>query len=545
MNPLKKLAGQTVIYGLSSVVGRLLNYLLVPLYTRYFLPEEYGIVTELYAYVAFLVIILTYGIETAFFRYSQKVPNKRTVYSTALISLLVTSSIFIFIIFSSTIPIANWLQYPNNTDYIQFFALIIGLDAVSAISFAKLREQNNATRFALIRLVNIFINIGLNLFFIIYCPYAIEKGLPSVDFVNSVYSEGYGVGYIFVANLIASAVTFLMLLPEMIKSVWIFDKSIWRQMMIYALPLLVAGLAGMTNETIDRILLKKIDHPITIYKDYSTKLQKDIIERERHITIDDKLIYDEIKQFGNKFNQLSERTKDYVINKSKEKEMGLYGAFYKLSILIILFIQTFRFAAEPFFFAQEKEKNSRKTYADVMKYFVIITSFIFLVVTMLYDFIILFLGSNYHDDRGFLTVSILLAANLLLGIYYNLSIWYKLSEKTKYGAYLSIFGAIITLSLNFILIPIIGFVGSAWTTLICYFCMTTTSYFLGRKHYRIPYPIKRISLYLILVAVLFFSSIYFNIGIILKIIYILIFITVAFVLEKPKKAVISNPKLFD
>lgn len=493
MNPLKKLAGQTVIYGLSSVVGRLLNYLLVPLYTRYFLPEEYGIVTELYAYVAFLVVILTYGIETAFFRYSQKVPNKRTVYSTALISLLVTSSIFIFIIFSSAIPIANWLQYPNNTDYIQFFALIIGLDAVSAISFAKLREQNNATRFALIRLVNIFINIGLNLFFIIYCPYAIEKGLPSANFVNSVYSEGYGVGYIFVANLIASVVTFLMLLPEMIKSVWIFDKSIWCQMIIYALPLLVAGLAGMTNETIDRVLLK-------------------------HLLPD-------------------------TINTSAE--IGLYGAFYKLSILIVLFIQTFRFAAEPFFFAQEKEKNSRKIYASVMKYFVIITSFIFLVVTMLYDFIILFLGSNYHDERGFLTVSILLAANLLLGIYYNLSIWYKLSEKTKYGAYLSIFGAIITLSLNFILIPIIGFVGSAWATLVCYFCMTTVSYFLGRKHYRIPYPIKRISFYLILVAALFFSSVYFKIGIILKIIYILIFITVAFALEKPKKAVISNPKLFD
>ena len=164
---------------------------------------------------------------------------------------------------------------------------------------------------------------------------------------------------------------------------------------------------------------------------------------------------------------------------------------------------------------------------------------------MLYDFIILLLGSNYHDDRVFLTVSILLAANLLLGIYYNLSIWYKLSEKTKYGAYLSIFGAIITLSLNFILIPIIGFVGSAWATLVCYFCMTTTSYFLGRKYYRIPYPIKRISFYLILVSALFFSSIYFNIGIILKIIYILIFITIAFVLEKPKKAVISNPKLFD
>ena len=319
MNPLKKLAGQTVIYGLSSVVGRLLNYLLVPLYTRYFLPEEYGIVTELYAYVAFLVVLLTYGIETSFFRYSQKLTNKRTVYSTSLISLLVTSTIFIIIVFSFSTSIADWLQYPNNTDYVQFFALIIGLDAVSSISFARLREQNKASRFALIRLINIFVNIGLNLFFIIYCPYALENGLPSTDFVNSVYTEGYGVGYIFIANLIASIITFLMLIPEMIKSVWIFDKSIWKKMMIYGLPLLVAGLAGITNETIDRILLKHL--------------------------------------LPNSVNISS--------------EIGLYGAFYKLSILIVLFTQTFRFAAEPFFFAQEKKKNSRKTYADVMKYFVI------------------------------------------------------------------------------------------------------------------------------------------------------------------------------
>ena len=492
MNPLKKLAGQTVIYGLSSVVGRLLNYLLVPLYTRYFLPEEYGVVTELYAYVAFLVVILTYGIETAFFRYSQKSPNKKTVYSTVLISLLITSTIFVSIIYFSASSISNWLQYPDFPEYIRWFAIIIGLDAVSAISFAKLREQNKAIRFALVRLVNIFINIGLNLFFIIYCPYALEKGISSVEFVNSVYSVDIGIGYIFIANLIASIVTFLMLFPEMIKSVWIFDKSLWKQMMIYGLPLLIAGLAGMTNETIDRILLK-------------------------HLLPD-------------------------TVNASFE--LGLYGAFYKLSIFMILFIQTFRFAAEPFFFAQEKEKNSKKIYADVMKYFVIITSVIFLSISMFYDFIILFLGEDYHDERGFMVVSILLAANLFLGIYYNLSIWYKLSEKTKYGAYLSIFGAIITLALNFILIPKIGFVGSAWATLICYFSMTVASYYLGNKHYKISYPLKRIFFYLGLVCVLYFTSIYFDSNIINSL-YIIIFISIAFYLEKPKKVVISDPKLFD
>ena len=263
--------------------------------------------------------------------------------------------------------------------------------------------------------------------------------------------------------------------------------------MVYAFPLLIAGLAGMTNETIDRILLKHL-----------------------------------LPQ-----------------NLNVSAEIGLYGAFYKLSILIVLFIQTFRFAAEPFFFAQEKEKNSRKVYAVVMKYFVIITSFIFLVVTMLYDFIIIFLGNSYHDDRGFITVSILLAANLFLGIYYNLSVWYKLSEKTKYGAYLSIFGALITVSLNFLLIPVLGFVGSAWATLSCYFCMSITSFYLGRGHYRIPYPIQRIFFYLCLTATLFFTSILFNLGIIIKLTFILLFIFIVFILEKPKKAVISSPKLFD
>ena len=450
MNPLKKLASQTAIYGLSSVVGRLLNYLLVPLYTRYFLPEEYGVVTELYAYVAFLVIILTYGIETAFFRFSQK-ENNRIVYSTSLISLLFSSLLFIILMFVFSENISSSIGYPNNQEYVKWFALIIGLDAISSISFAKLRALNKATRFALIRLVNIFINIGLNLFFIIYCPYAIENNLQSLNFVNSVYSPSVGVGYIFIANLFASAITILMLLPEMINSVWIFERNLWKKMMIYASPLLIAGLAGMTNETIDRILLK------------------------------------------------------YLLPESSNisREIGLYGAFYKLSIIMILFIQTFRFAAEPFYFSQEREHNSRKIYADVMKYFIIVTSFIFLIVTTFYDFFINFLGSKYHDERGFLVVSVLLFANFFLGIYYNLSIWYKLTEKTRYGAYIAIFGASITIVLNILLIPVFGFVGCALATLICYSSMVLLSFYLSNKHFPIPYNYYRILMY-------FFLMIYYK-----------------------------------
>ena len=204
MNPLKQLANQTAIYGLSSVIGRLLNYLLVPLYTRYFLPEEYGVVTEMYAYVAFLVVVLTYGMETAFFRFSKKENDVKVVYSTTLISLLVTSLLFVGLIFSSSSSIADWMGYHNHKEYIEWFAIIIGLDAISAISFASLREQNKATRFAVIRLINIVVNIGLNIFFIVY--------------------KEYGIEYIFISNLISSIVTIALLFPEMLKSIWVFDN---------------------------------------------------------------------------------------------------------------------------------------------------------------------------------------------------------------------------------------------------------------------------------------------------------------------------------
>ena len=493
MNPLKQLAGQTAIYGLSSIVGRLLNYLLVPLYTRYFIPAEYGVVTELYAYVAFLVIILTYGLETAFFRFSQKQYDKKLVYSTSLISLIVSSILFVVLMISSQQSIANWLEYPQNPEYIMWFALIIGLDAISAISFAKLREQRKAARFALVRLVNIFINIGLNLFFIIYCPYALENGLPTTDFVNSVYDPKVGVGYIFIANLFASGVTILMLLPEMIKSSWTFNTMLWKKMMWYAFPLLVAGLAGMTNETIDRILLKQL----------------------------------------------------LPVGVDKMAAIGVYGAFYKISIIMILFIQTFRFAAEPFFFSQEKQHNSRKTYADVLKYFTILASLIFLSVMLYLDVVKHFVGSSFHSKEGIEIVPILLMANLFLGIYYNLSIWYKLTEKTGYGAILAIFGAVITLILNIILIPKIGFIGSAWATLFCYFSMMIASLLIGRKHYAIPYDLKRVFTYIFLSFALYKISVYFETSMLINTVYLFVFIIAVFILEKSKKEVISEPELFD
>lgn len=489
MNPLKKLAGQTAIYGLSSIVGRLLNYLLVPLYTRYFSTAEYGEVTTLYAYVAFLVVILTYGMETAFFRFSQNEQDKKSVYSTSLISLLISSAIFIILMFMNADSIANALNFDGHPEYIQWFALIVGLDAVSSISFAKLREQNKAARFALIRLLNIFINIGLNLFFIIYCPYAIKNNLPSADFVQSIYSQSIGIGYIFIANLVASIVTIVLLFPEMIAARWRFQLQLWKKMMLFALPLMIAGLAGITNETIDRILLAH-------------------------------LLPEEIAA----------------------SEVGIYGAYYKLSIIMTLFIQTFRFAAEPFFFAQEKEQNAKNVYADVMKYFTIITATIFLLVMIYFDLVQQFIGASFHDPRGQIIVPVLLFANLFLGIYYNLAIWFKLTGKTRYGAYLSLFGAIVTLGVNFALIPVLGFEGSAWATLLCYFLMTLLSYYLGRKHYPIPYDLKRIGIYLSLTILLFISSLYLDLGMYVNTLYLVAFIVFVIALERPKKRLNSTPE---
>jgi O-antigen/teichoic acid export membrane protein len=286
---------------------------------------------------------------------------------------------------------------------------------------------------------------------------------------------------------VASIITIILLLPEMFGNFRSFDKLLWKKMLIYASPLMIAGLAGIANETIDRIILQYL-----LPVDVATS------------------------------------------------EIGIYSAFYKLSIIMTLFVQTFRFGAEPFFFAQEKEKNSKELYARVLKYFTIVTSIIFLGSMLYFDIIKNFIGSEFQDPRGKIVVPILLLANLFLGIYYNLSVWYKLSERTKYGAYLSIFGALLTIIFNLILIPSMGFEGAAWATLICYFSMTAGSYMLSKKYYPIPYPIVRICFYLLFSLGLYFISTLVDMGMAINSIYLLIFIGVAFLLEKPKKRVISN-----
>ncbi len=449
---LKKLAGQTAVYGLSSIVGRLLNYLLVPIYTRIFAPEVYGVVTELYAYVTFLLILLTYGMETGFFRFAQDKKIFDKVYSSILTSVFATSTAFIVLLLVFLEPVAKVLEYNTNPEYILWMGLIVALDAFISIPFAKLRLQNKAWKFAIIKLVNIGVNIGLNLYFLVLCP-KLAINNPDSIFL-SIYSPNIGVGYVFISNLVANALTFLMLLPEIFNVKFSFDKVLLKKILKYAAPLLIAGFAGMINETLDRALLKH-------------------------------LVPDEMNPMA---------------------QLGIYGANYKLAVLMTLFIQMFRYAAEPFFFSNRNENNARELYAKATKYFIICGLLIFLGVMSYLDFIKYYIDADYHE--GLKVVPVLLLANLFLGIFFNFSIWYKLNDMTRYGAYLAIFGAVITIVLNVVLIPIYGYVGSAWATLICYFAMTILSFYWGQKYYKVPYEIKNSLFYIVLAIAIFFVEKY-------------------------------------
>lgn len=491
-NPIKKLAGQTAIYGLSSIIGRFLNYLLTPLWTGVYSAEQFGIITEMYAYVAFLVVFLTYGMETAFFRFSSKKDiNTSHTFSTVLISVLTTSAIFIGVCTLFSQPIANWLMYPNNKEFIVWFAIIVGVDAVASIPQAKLRQQNRSLFFAGVNLLNVLVNIGLNWFFIVYCKNAYDAG-ESNFWVNTFYSPEIGVGYVFIANLVASLSKFVALIPVCFSDKWVFEKALFKKMLPYALPLLLVGLAGIVNETLDRILLKRIL----------------------------------VGKIG---------------LKQAMEQVGIYGANYKLSILITLFIQAFRYAAEPFFFAQEKNTDAHLVYAKVMHYFIIVVSAMFLFVLLYLDVLKYFIN-NEELWVGLKVVPILLLANICLGVYYNLSIWYKLSEKTNYGAAISIFGAVLTIVLNVLLIPFFGYMGSAWATLICYASMVVVSYYFGQKNYRIPYNVKKASLYLGLALGFYALSILigkieplsFSLQMLISTALFMFFIGIAYWLEKNK-----------
>jgi O-antigen/teichoic acid export membrane protein len=459
---LKKLAGQTAIYGLSSIVGRFLNYLLVPLHTAVFVPAQYGVITEMYAYVAFLIILLTYGMETAYFRFSNtEGRNEPEIFSTVLASLMVTTlgSVALAALFAQ--PLAEWLLYPDHREYVLWFVLIIGLDALASVPLARLRAQNRPVVFASVNLINVLVYIALNAFFLLYCLPKVEAGQGNW-LTDTFYDPTVGVGYVFIANLVASALKLALLLPFMLRDVARPRLTLLRPMLIYALPLLVAGLAGMVNETLDRILLKRLLIPT-------------------------------------------------LGTEGAMHEVGIYGACYKISIVISLMVQAFRYAAEPFFFAQQKEAGSAALYARIMSWFTWVLSGTFLGV-MLYIGMFQRLIANPVYWQGLQAVPVLLLANIFLGMYYNQSVWYKLTNRTGHGAAIAIGGAIITLVVNFALIPTMGYMASAWATLACYGSMMVASYLLGQHYYPVPYQVGRLALFIVAGVGLWALSMWLHVG---------------------------------
>jgi O-antigen/teichoic acid export membrane protein len=452
LNHFKKLAGDTAIYGMSSIVGRFLNWWLMPLYVNLFAPEEYGIVTNLYAYVAFFMVFLTYGMETGFFRFASKNSDSEKVYSTALVSLFFSSFLFLVLIILLKDPLASLIKYPEHPEYILWFGFILAIDAFTAIPFARLRLNNRPVKFAVVRLINIGFNIGFNLFFLLLCPKLMENNPDSI--VQWVYTPKIGVGYVFISNLLASVVTLLLLLPEIFKFSFFFDKALLQKMLNYSFPILIVGMAGILIQQIDKILI-----PFLI--------------PEEQLPM---------------------------------KQLGIYGAAVKVAVLMNMFIQAFRYAFEPFFFSQAESKNDKNIYAEIMKYFVIFGLLIFLGMMLYIDVIKLIIPLEYEE--GFTIVPVVMLANLFFGIYFTLSLWYKLTDMTRYGAYISVLGAVISITLNFVLIPIFGYKGSAAALLTAFFIMMVVSYFLGKKYYPVPYNLKRIGTYFFVAVVIYILGLF-------------------------------------
>jgi len=481
LSSFKKLVGDTAIYGVSSIVGRFLNWWLVPYYSHIFLAAEYGIVANLYSYMAFLLVLLTYGMETGYFRFASQAEDKKLVYSSSLISLFTTSLAFVLVVFAFSGDIARWLEYGSHPEYIRWIALIMAFDAFTSIPFAKLRIESRPIKFAFLKLVNIFANIFFNIFFLSICP-AILKSNPE-SAIRLIYNEEIGVGYVFISNLIASGVTLLMLLPDL-RIKLRFSGRLLKEIVWYSFPILVVGVAGMVNQNIDKILIPK-------------------------------LIPDD---------------------QGPWEQVGIYSANYKLAVLMNMFIQAFRYAFEPFFFSQVKSDNNKRGYALILKYFVIFGLLIFLGISLFLD---LFKTLHILDESyfsGLKVVPIVLMANLFLGIYYTLSLWYKLTDKTRFGAYFALIGAAISLTINIIFIPIFGYMASAWAVLICFVIMSVMSYFIGQKYFRVDYPIQRIGLYFLLALGLYALSVIIPISnsvlsYLLNAVLFGIFVSVTFMLE--------------
>lgn len=492
-NPIKALAGQTVIYGLGTIVPRLLNYLLTPFYVRVFVSGEYGQISELYAWIALLLAILTFGMETTFFRFSQKEDSGEVFNNAETIVLLITA-IFLILYGFFYKSFAELIHYEFNTHYVLLLGIIVAIDAAAAIPFAMLRKENKAGRFSLIKTLNVLTNIFFNILFLVIIP---EK---SMMIAERIFGEQTSLLiWVFISNILASLLNLILLSPQLSRLRISLDKDLIVPMLKYSFPILLISLVGMVNEVADKILIKYL---VTI-PDETTLAMMNITGEE------------------------------YAM-----QQLGIYSANFKLGVLMTIFIQMFRFASEPFFFGHAKDRNAPTLYAKVMTYFVIFCLLIFLGVMFYMDILQHFVGRNGSDYReGLRIVPIILIANMFYGIVFNLSIWFKLSDKTYYGTIIAVIGSIVTLLCFFILIPRIGYMGAAIAHLACYTVMMSVSYFWGQRIMPIPYQIGRITIYCIVAAILFFvSTLTSEMSALLKLslntMMILMFLGIVFIMER-------------
>lgn len=457
MAGIKSLAKETAVYGLSSIIGRFLNWCLVPLYVYIFPAEEYGVVSYLYSFTAVALVILNYGMETGFFRFANRDgSDPQQVYSTALISVGVTSALFIILMTGWLQPIADALLTGRHPEYVWMLGVTVAIDAFSNLPFAWLRFRRKAFRFAGIKLLNVALNISLNLFFLLLCPLLSRSCPESIAwFYDPLGGEAFGIGWIFVANIISTVVILLTLLPELTGFRWSFNSPLLRRMLSYSWPLLILGVAGIMSQNMGQMLIPYI------------------------------------------FKGDPEAARAMV---------GIYGANIKIAIVMVMFTQAFRYAYEPFIFAQAKGSGESRdaAYCDAMKFFLIFGLLIFLAVMFYLPVLKHFVSPGYWS--GLQVVPVMMMAELFFGIFFNLSLWYKLTDRTRWGMYFSLFGCGLMLILNLILVPAIGipggYMGSAWAAFFGYLAMMVLSYFVGRHYYPLPYDLKRMGLYTLLAAIL-------------------------------------------
>ena len=453
MANLKSLAKETAIYGLSSIIGRFLNYLLVPLYTAKLSAASggYGVITNVYALTAFMLVLLTYGMETGFFRFANKPGlNPTRVYSTILISVFSTSLLFFLLIFGNLNSVAGFLDYADHPEYIGIMAAVVALDAFQSIPFAWLRYQKKAIKFACLKLLFIVMSIGLNLLYFVLLPSLYES---HPEWVSHFYNPSVGVGYAFGINLVCTASITLFLWPELTGFRYVFDYRLWRQILSYSLPILILGLAGILNQTVDKIIFP--------------------------------FVYKGTEQ-------------------AARAQLGIYGAASKIAMIMAMLIQAFRFAYEPFVFGKSAEKDNRDTYAIAMKYFIIFALMAFLAVMCYMDLLRYIIAPSYWE--GLRVVPIVMLAEIFMGIYFNLSFWYKLTDKTHYGAWFSLAGCIVIVLINTLLVPQYGYMACAWAGVAGYGVCMLLSYFIGQQKYPIHYDLRSIGRYASLAAILYILS---------------------------------------